>query len=68
VVKYQNWKHFQRYKDDPAIVSAAEIIKEIRDILHDNGPILDYLLNQKEFPAKDLAFQIRKVKFIPRHF
>lgn len=57
------FKHFKGYQNDPTIIRAAEIIKEIRDTLHDNGPILDYLLNQKEFPAKGFRYADKKPKF-----
>lgn len=57
------FKYFQRYQNDPTIIRAAEILKQIRDTLGDNGPILDYLLNQKEFPAKGFRFANKKKKF-----
>jgi hypothetical protein len=54
---YFGFKHFKRYQNDPEIIRAAEIIKELRDTLHDNGPIMEFLLNQKEFPAKGFRFK-----------
>ncbi len=50
------FKHFQRYQNDPIIIRTAEILKQIRDAYHDNGPIMDYLLNQQAFPAKGSRF------------
>ncbi|WP_025145988.1 DUF4932 domain-containing protein [Pedobacter jeongneungensis] len=55
-IVYFGFKHFRRYQNDPTIIRAAEILKQIRDSLGDNGPILNYLLNQKEFPAKGPRF------------
>jgi hypothetical protein len=52
--------YFKRYQNDPTIIRAAEILKQIRDTLGDNGPILDYLLNQKDFPAKGHQFDSDK--------
>jgi hypothetical protein len=54
------FKHFQRYQNDPTIIRSTAIIKQVRDSLHDNGPILDYLLSQKEFPAKGNLFAADK--------
>jgi len=53
---YYAFKHFQRYKDEPAIVRSAAIIKQLRDSLHDNSPIMEHLLNQKDFPATGARF------------
>ena len=55
-VVYFGFRHFQRYQNDPIIIRAAEILQQIRDTFYDNGPILDYLINQKEFPAKGYRF------------
>lgn len=46
------YKHFQPYQNDPIVLRAAEILRQFRDIYHDNGPIMDFLVNQREFPAK----------------
>lgn len=38
--------------------------QKFSDTLNDNGPILEYLLNQEEFPAKGYRFAGGKKKFI----
>jgi len=55
-IVYFGYKHFQYAQNSTTILRIAEILKQIRDTLHDNGPILTYLLNQKEFPAKGNRF------------
>jgi len=59
-IVYYGFIHFKQYQNDPAILRIAEIIKQIRDTFYDNSPILDYLLNQKEFPAKGARFKAAK--------
>ncbi|SDM30387.1 DUF4932 domain-containing protein [Pedobacter antarcticus] len=58
-IVYFGFKHFSNYQNDPVIIRAAEILKEIRDTLHDNGPIFNYLLNQKEFPGAGPRFALK---------
>jgi len=55
-VVYFGFKRFRKYQNDPIIIRAAAILKQVRDSLHDNGPIMEYLLNQKEFPAIGTRF------------
>jgi len=55
-IVFFGYKHFQQYQNDPLIIRAANILKQLRDSLHDNGPIMEYLLNQKEFPATGARF------------
>jgi hypothetical protein len=50
------FQYFKPYLNDPVVIRSAEILRQIRDTFHDNGPILDYLVNQKEFPAKGPRF------------
>lgn len=54
--------NFSPYLNDPIILRAAEILKKIRDTLADNGPILNHLLNQKDFPAKGSRFAENRLK------
>ncbi|NBA84405.1 DUF4932 domain-containing protein [Emticicia sp. CRIBPO] len=54
------FKHFSRYQDDPLIVRIAEILRQLRDTFHDNGPIMDHLLNQKDFPAVGARYVLKK--------
>ncbi|WP_158826904.1 DUF4932 domain-containing protein [Mucilaginibacter lacusdianchii] len=55
-IVYYGFKHFKRFENDPIIIRTAEILKQIRDTLYDNGPILTHLLNQNAFPAKGQRF------------
>ncbi|MBG6235673.1 hypothetical protein IWX76_002241 [Pedobacter sp. CAN_A7] len=50
------FQHFQPYQNDPIVIRVAEILRQLRDTYHDNGPIMDYLINQQEFPAKGPRF------------
>lgn len=59
---YFAYKNFQRYKDDPSVVRMAAILQQVRDAFHDNGPVMEYLLNQKEFPAAGARFINTKIK------
>lgn len=59
-VVHFGFKRFSKYQNDPVIIRTAEILRQIRDTLYDNGPILNYLLNQKEFPASGLRFAALK--------
>jgi hypothetical protein len=50
------FEHFKKFKDKPVIIRLASLFKQIRDSLHDNGPIMNHLLNQKEFPQHGPRF------------
>lgn len=53
---YFGYEHFKKFKDEPVIVRLATLFKQIRDSLQDNGPIMNHLLNQKEFPQQGPRF------------
>ena len=55
------FKYFRSYQNDHIILRSAEILKQIRDALGDNGPILNHLLNQKDFPARGSRFAEAKL-------
>lgn len=55
-IVYFGFSHFKKFKDTPLVIRAAEILAQIRDTFHDNGPILDYLLNQTDFPGRGARF------------
>jgi hypothetical protein len=42
---------FRKYVDHPAILRIADLIASLRDKMHDNAPMLQYLLSRKDFPA-----------------
>lgn len=67
-IVYFGFKRFSRYQNDPVIIRTAEILKQIRDTLHDNGPIFNYLLNQKEFPGAGPRFAAIKKDDKPSGF
>lgn len=58
--------HFQQYKDDPLVIRCAGLMRQIRDLLHDNGPIMAYLLNQQDFPARGPRFPSVKTPIDPQ--
>lgn len=45
------FQYFRRYTDSTYVLKMAETIRALRDHYYDNGPIMNYLLNQKPFPA-----------------
>ncbi|WP_028298876.1 DUF4932 domain-containing protein [Olivibacter sitiensis] len=51
-IVYHAFQYFRKYKDAPVIIRISEIIEQLRDSLHDNGPIMDYLINQPELSSK----------------
>jgi len=59
------FKHFQPFQNDPSVIRAAEILQQLRDSLQDNGPIMDYLLNQQAFPEKGPRYVGAKTKGQP---
>lgn len=63
-VVYFAYKHFQSYQNDPIVIRVAEILRQLRDTYHDNGPIMDYLVNQQEFPAKGPRFADTNKKIV----
>ncbi|AZA84342.1 hypothetical protein C1637_05740 [Chryseobacterium lactis] len=65
-IVYFGFQHFKKYKEKPSILRIAELLRQIRDLLHDNGPILDHLLNQKDFPAEGQIYDGIQVKIDPQ--
>jgi Domain of unknown function (DUF4932) len=49
-IVYFAQKHFGIWKDSPTILRISSILKELRETLHDNSQILEYLLYRNEFP------------------
>ena len=43
---------FKPYINTPVIVRIAALLKEVKNAYQDNSPVMNYLLNQKEFPSK----------------
>lgn len=54
---YYGYNHFKPYLNKPVILGIAALIRQLRDIYHDNGPIMDYLVNQTEFPSRGILFK-----------
>ncbi|MGU3376549.1 DUF4932 domain-containing protein [Chryseobacterium sp. M5A1_1a] len=65
-IVFFGFQHFKKYKDDPSILRIAELLRQIRDLLHDNGPILNHLLNQKDFPAEGQMYDGLQIKTDPQ--
>ncbi|MDQ0065231.1 DUF4932 domain-containing protein [Chryseobacterium lathyri] len=65
-VVYFGFQHFKKYKNEPVILRIAELLRQIRDLLHDNGPILDHLLNQKDFPEEGPLYKDIEAKTDPQ--
>jgi hypothetical protein len=55
-IVYYGFQNFKKHKDDPVIIRIADILKQLRETYHDNGPIMSYMVNQKEFPKKGPLF------------
>ncbi|WP_158557071.1 DUF4932 domain-containing protein [Mucilaginibacter conchicola] len=45
------YQHFSPNVNSPVIIRISKLIEQVRNTYYDNGPILNYLINQKEFPA-----------------
>lgn len=58
------FKRFKIYQNDSTVLRMAQIMRTVRDSVHDNGPILDYLVNQEQFPAKKSRFVKTQTKHI----
>jgi hypothetical protein len=50
------FQKFRQYVNDPQVLKMAALMRQLRDHYHDNGPIMDYLLNQKPFPEAGLLY------------
>jgi hypothetical protein len=55
-IVYYGFQNFKKHNDDPVIIRIADILKQLRETYHDNGPIMNYMVNQKEFPEKGPLF------------
>jgi hypothetical protein len=43
---------FGKYVESPTILRISTLIGSLRDMLHDNAPMIQYLLSRQNFPAK----------------
>jgi len=50
------FQHFKKYADGTDVLRMSELIRELRDHYYDNGPIMNYLLNQKQFPGAGFLY------------
>jgi hypothetical protein len=55
-IVHYGFLHFYSYVNSPVIIKIATLLQQIKSTYQDNSPILNYLLNQKEFPAKGPSF------------
>lgn len=49
-------ERFAHYTDSPVVRRIAALIAAIRDQLHDNAEIVEYLLHQRPFPARGALY------------
>jgi len=49
-IVYFAQKEFAPWTNSPVIIRIAEILKQLRDIFHDNAQTLEYLLYKNQFP------------------
>lgn len=45
------FKRFKPFTNTALVIKTSALLKKLRDSVYDNGPLLNYLVNQKEFPA-----------------
>jgi len=57
-IVYFAQKEFMPWKDSPTILRIAELLKQMREILHDNSQELEYLLYLNEFPATGFRWPV----------
>lgn len=57
-IVYFALKEFTPWKDKPVILRIAEILKQLRDIQHDNAQQLEYLLYRNQFPKKGYRWPV----------
>ncbi|RFZ81379.1 DUF4932 domain-containing protein [Mucilaginibacter terrenus] len=50
-IVYYGYLQFKNHANDSTVLRIAQLIKQVKDTYQDNSPIMDYLVNQKEFPA-----------------
>lgn len=50
------FKRFKPFVNTALVTKTSALLKRLRDSLYDNGPLLNYLVNQKAFPASGPAF------------
>lgn len=48
----KSYQQFKTYQNDASIIRIAELLSVIRDSLHDNAQILQYLVHLETFPGK----------------
>jgi len=57
-IVYFGYKEFMGWKDRPVIIRISEILKQLRDIQHDNSQQIEYLLYLNEFPKKGFRWTV----------
>lgn len=50
------FKRFKPFVNTALVIRTSALLKRLRDSVSDNGPLLNYLVNQREFPASGPAF------------
>jgi precorrin-6B methylase 1 len=57
-IVYFGYKEFRSWKDRPVILRISEILKQLRDIQHDNSQQIEYLLYLRQFPKKGFRWPV----------
>lgn len=57
-IVYFGLQTFKPWKDSPVILRIAELMKQMRDVLHDNSQEIEYLTYRNEFPAKGYRWPV----------
>lgn len=52
------YREFRNWREQPVIIRISEILKQLRDIQHDNSQQIEYLLYLNEFPKKGFRWPL----------
>jgi hypothetical protein len=55
-IVYYGFQSFNIYVNSPVIIRISALLKQVKSTYQDNSPIMNYLVNQKEFPSKGPLF------------
>lgn len=51
-IVHYGFLRFKPYVNTPVMIRIAALLKEVKSAYQDNSPVMNYLVNQKEFPAR----------------
>ena len=55
-IVHYGFLHFYPYVNAPVLIKISALLQLVKRTYHDNSPTLNYLVNQKEFPARGPLF------------